>query len=948
MVCTVSNIKNSDIAADYFAQTDDYYREDGHAPTAWAGRGAEVLGLRGEVSTEQAKDLLNGRLPDGEQIGGDKHRPGWDTTFSAPKSVSVAAYVHGDHRLIAAHDSAVKEAIRYLEREGAATRIREGGEVRTVASGNLVIATYRHDTSREGEPQLHTHGVVMNFTQSEDGRWRSLESSPIYRLQKEAGAVYRAALSRDCEKLGWTIEKTTEGGEPSFEIGEVSQAERELFSTRSKQVEAELAKIGKTRESASAAEKQFAALNTRRAKQEIDRETLLNEWREQSRQAGFQQIEKPQEKKIDADEYKKRADEVVKAAVEHLSERESRFTSRQIAAEARKIGMGRIAERDICVAIERAADRRGLARTETRQFDAITGQKQKQAGWTTREAQQTELKMLAHASRAAGTSPPAMSAEAADRAIRTQEEKTGFTFNEAQADATRAVLAGQDRVTLLQGYAGTAKTTSVLAASADSLRRQGHEIIALAPTHSAAKTLGDSIGAESQTVAKFLNSQHQPGHGQRVYVVDEASMLSARDMEKLLARTQDGRLILVGDVKQLGSVEAGAAFRQLQTESKLKTQALDQIVRQRNDELKQAVYDAIRGDARSALSKVEVRELETREQRVQAIAQHYTSLTREEREKTIIIAPGRDDRREINEAVRAELKARGELGNAVMVQTLDRKDLTRVEAARAASYAVGDHVQAGRDYQSLGLKKGESAHVVAVDVHNNKLTIENSRGEQKTIDPAKYTKLQAFEAREMQVAVGDRLVNRENTDQIKNGVVLHVEKIDKKHIHARDDAGKLHKLDLNKDHRLDHGYAQTGHESQGRTCERVLFHAESSRTNLMTQQNFYVPISRAKDEVVVFTDSREKLAGQIERESGQKETALEHESESDIHFRIRNGYPNPKHVSESEMDIRFGKLEPTQHEPAPWDAPAPAPAPDHDRDLHILEKAHHETHELER
>lgn len=555
--------------------------------------------------------------------------------------------------------------------------------------------------------------------------------------------------------------------------------------------------------------------------------------------------------------------------------------------------------------------------------------------------------MLAHADRAADAAQPAMSAEAADRAIRDQEEKTGFAFNQAQSDATRAVLAGNDRITLIQGYAGTAKTTSVLAATAATLREQGHEIIALAPTHSASETLGKSIGAESQTVAKFLGSRPQQSDQPRVYVVDEASMLSARDMEKLLARTQDGRLVMVGDVKQLGSVEAGAAFRQLQTESKLKTQVLDQIVRQRNNELKQAVYDAIRGDARGALEKVQVVELDTRQARVEAIARNYTGMGQQEREKTLVIAPGRDDRREINYAVRAELKARGELGESKTIQILDRKDLTKQEASRAASFSVGDHLQAGRDYESLGLKKGESARVISVGVDKNRLTVENSRGERKTIDPSKFAKLQAFEPRQLEVGPGDRLVNRENTDKLKNGAVLRVERIDEKHIHARDDAGKLHKLDMRANLRLDHGYAQTGHEAQGRTCKNVLIHGESNRVNLQNQQNSYVALSRATDNAVVYTDNREKLAAQIERESGQKETALEHESESEIGIRFGNGYPNPKHVSESEMDIRFGKPEPTQHEPAPWDTPAPAPAPDHDRDLHILEKAH-ETHELER
>lgn len=907
MVCTVKAIKTAGVAAKYYDQTDNYYREKGHSPTAWVGKGAEALGLRGEVTVEQATALLEGRLPNGERVGGDYRRSGWDATFSAPKSVSIAAYIHGDDRLIAAHDRAVTATLAYIEREAAATRIREDGQIRTEATGNLVAATYRHDVSREGEPDLHTHSLFANVTQSQDGQWRSLESRPLYRSQTEAGAVYRATLARECERLGYSIERTQAGDHPSFELRAVSQAERELFSTRSRQIEAELAKMGLTRKTATPEQKQIAALNTRQAKRELDRANLLHAWRDQARAAGHEPGRRPETREIDAQDYQHRADAAVRDAAAHLSERETRFTEKQIVTEARKIGMGGIDDRDIHAAVARAGDRGELVRTSTRQFDAITGQKQQQAGYTTREAQEIERRMLDRASRAAGAAQPVMGVEAANAAIRTQETKTGFKFNKAQIDATRAVLAGNDRATLVQGYAGTAKTTSVLAASAEALRAQGHEIIALAPTHSAAKTLGDSIGADSQTVAKFLNSRPASvTTNERVYVVDEASMLSARDMEKLLERTRDGRLVMVGDVKQLGSVGAGAAFRQLQTESGLKTQVLDQVVRQRNDQLRAAVYDAIRGDARGALEKIEVRELDTREARVAEIAKAYSALDRAEREKTIVIAPGRDDRREINYAVRSELKARGELGEDRAIRTLDRKDLTKVEAARAASYAVGDHIQASRDYQSLGLKKGESARVVAVDVDKNKLVISNERGEQKQIDPAKYTKLQAFESREMHVAVGDRLVNGENTDQLKNGGVLHVEKIDDQHIHAADDSGKLHKLDVGASHRLDHGYAQTGHESQGRTCKNVIVHAESNRVNLTNQQNAYVALSRATDNATIYTDSRERLAEQIERESGQKETSLEH--------------PQP------------------QPAPTPTPAPAPAPwdAPEHVRTDNIL------------
>ena len=899
MVCSVSAIKTAGVAAQYLSQTDNYYSEHGHAPTAWQGKGAAALGLAGAVTTAQAENLMRGRLPDGQQVGGDDHRPGWDATFSAPKSVSVAALVHGDSRLIEAHDAAVRDALAWLEREVAATRIREDSEIRTEATGNLVIASYRHDLNRNGEAQLHTHNVLMNMTKSLDNQWRSLESKPLYRLQAEAGAVHRASLARRCERLGYDIEKTTEGKHPSFELAKVTAGERDLFSSRSRQIEAELAKMGLTRETATPEQKQVAALATRTAKQVgDDRAQVAAGWRETARAAGFEVGGRPEAREIDGAEYERRADNALAHAVAHLGERETRFTTRQITAEARKYGMGGVDDHDITGAIARAADAGGLVPAATRQYDAIIGQKEVGEGYTTPAAQAIERDMLA-AARAggAGSVSAITTPEGAVAAIERQEVATGYPFNAAQRRAALAILAGDQRITLIQGFAGTAKTTSVLAATAEEFRRQGHEIVALAPTHSAAGTLASAIGGEGQTVAKFLGSREQPAcSAGRIYIVDEASMLSARDMARLLEKTGDGRLVLVGDVKQLGSVEAGAAFRQLQNDSGLKTEVLDEIVRQKNDELRAAVYDALRGDAAGALSKVEVRELDTRVARVAAIADDYTSAAPADREKTLVIAPGKDDRREINEAVRQRLVASGELGQSIEIDVLEKRDMTAAEASQAINYAVGDLVEAGRDYKSLGLQKGEAVRVVAVDVNRNRITIE-AGGKSVEIDPSRYAKLSVHETRKLPVAVGDHLVMRANSETLKNGAALRVAKIDERHVHAVDEAGKTHKISRAEPQKLDHGYAQTAHAAQGRTCQTVLVHAESSRVNLQNQQNMYVALSRATTTARVYTDNRERLAEQVGRESGQKETALS-DSESDKAFPNRN----PKGVSESESE----------------------------------------------
>ncbi|MDD3609421.1 MAG: MobF family relaxase [Halothiobacillaceae bacterium] len=879
MVAHVTAINSAAGASEYYAQVDDYYREGVSAPTHWHGKGAALLGLSGAVDKDQTEALLNGRLPNGVELGragpnGEReHKPGWDVTFSAPKSVSVAALVHGDDRLIEAHNKAVVAALNYLESEAAATRIRTGGAVETEKTGNLTAAVYRHATSREQEAQLHSHAIVINATQSEDGKWRSIESRAIYRLQTEAGLVYRAELAAQAERMGYQIEKTTEGGYASFELSQISKEEREIHSTRAKQIEAELAKLGLTPETASAEQKEMVKLKTRQGKEVADHAELREAWQARSAEAGFTFSLPTASIQIESAE--SRADRALQSAINHLSERETRFAERQIVVDALRFGMGEVNESQVREAIARAKEQGALIATKTRQFDPVLGKTQMD-GFTTRRGQETEHGMLA-ASRQGREQSPTTSRAGAEKAIARQEARTGFAFNPAQRDATQSILTSGERVSLIQGYAGTAKTTSVLATSAEELRRQGYQIRALAPTHSAAATLAEAIQAEGQTVASFLNSRPQEGAGREVVIVDEASMLSTRDMRALLERTREARVILVGDTAQIGSVEAGAAFRQLQEQSGLKTLVLDEIVRQKNDQLKKAVYHSIRGEVGKALDKIEVHELKTREERVEEIVKNYTQRSQEERSQTMIIAPGRDDRREINEAVRAALRERGELGEETKIRALERRDLTREEQKHAARYHPGDVIQAGRDYKSTGLARGDFARVVGVDATSNRLTIQLEKGkggEMREINPARFSRLNVYQTREMGVAEGDKIVTRANIYNLKNGTTLTIEKVHEGAIHTRDGAGKAHLLDPTRPLAVDHGYAQTGHESQGRTTKHVLIHAESHRKNLMSQQNFYVPISRATHSATVFTDGKDKLQAQIQSETGQKEAAL--------------------------------------------------------------------------
>ena len=229
-------------AASYY-EKDDYYTQgdrDLASDSQWQGNGAQSLHLSGPVDTQQFQQLLHGQTPDGNNLHGrkidpSKHRAATDYTFSAPKSVSIAALIQKDKRVTAAHDQAVKTALSVLENRYAQTRIRRGPGIRErVQTGNIIAATFRHETSREQDPQLHTHCVVINATQLADGKWQSMANEEVLNNKKLLGEIYQNELAYQLRQIGYAIEPQGNG---LFECKGYDKPLLNLFSTRSQQIE---------------------------------------------------------------------------------------------------------------------------------------------------------------------------------------------------------------------------------------------------------------------------------------------------------------------------------------------------------------------------------------------------------------------------------------------------------------------------------------------------------------------------------------------------------------------------------------------------------------------------------------------------------------------------------------------------------------------------------------
>lgn len=897
MVASVSALTSPAQASSYY-EADDYYADGGKSPSAWNGKGAEKLALSADVDRDVFRRMLEGQI-DGQQLGtyrqGElEHRPGWDVTLSAPKSVSIMAEVAGDRRLIGAHDTAVRAALAHVEAHMAATRVRADGAVTRKATANLVIASFQHGTSRAQDPQLHTHNVIMNATQTEDGSWRSLEPRAIYQLQKQIGAIYRQELALQVRELGYEIDIAKDS---MFEIRGVSADVMTAFSKRSAEIEAALADRGSTRSDASAAEKQVAALDTRQAKKAVDQASLVADWRETADRAGFgadARLSLVNEARARAgfgdqgDEKAIAASRAVAHAADRLGERQSVFAAAALHEEAGRAAMGRIGYSDISAAIAAAA---GKGDIEPRTFADRRGAQF--AGFTTRRNIEAETRLLQIEADGRGAFAPIASPLAAARAVAMASRRaadTGLPWNDDQLTATRLLLTSRNRVTAVQGYAGTAKTTTVLATFALEARSRGVKVAALAPTASAAMVLGQALGTRGDTVARqLLQPDRGADSGAQLWIVDEASLLSARDTARLFEKAEKhhARLVLVGDVKQLGSVEAGAAFAQLQAAG-METAKLEQIVRQSNRAVKDAVLASIEGDARKALAAIDrgggdIIEHADRNARFAAIAARYAGLESHRRERTIVIEPSREGRDALTAEIRSALARSGSLnGPTLTTWSLVNKGLTRAEARDPLSYHTGDIVRFSRDYADKGVKRGEALRIESIDLAKGAIALKGEDG--KAVDWRLRQwgagEVQVFESQRLELRAGDTIrFTRNDRDAGRvNGERAQVLRVDADMQTAtiRSPKGRLRTLDLGaaRDRHIAHGYVDTAFAAQGRTADHVIVHADSRATNLVDQKSFYVGISRARRSATIVTNDRAKLVAAIHERAGTVQTAI--------------------------------------------------------------------------
>ena len=613
MVASIGAIASAAQGVSYY-ERDGYYANDDPAhkeASRWTGQGATELGLAGPVDPDAFREILEGRVPGGnghrlgrkQKDGAVVHRPGRDVTLSAPKSVSLAALIGGDKRIVTAHDKAVERTLAWVEKHVVQTRLSDPQTGRMVRAGGqkMVAATFRHDTSRNLDPQLHTHAVIANMLLGEDNKWRSMANEKLYRSKMLIGALYRGELAGALEKLGYGIEKTHADGR--FEIAGVSREAIEAFSTRRAAIVAAMEERGLGGPDRNPRLAERAALMTRAHKRDVDHGSLREHWREQAGELGFDAqalAARAMEKSAgtedvqftlplgidddgiaregaaagrkgasgispasiangNIDSVNKTAEQAVAWAVAHLSEREAVFSRTDVLTATLAWKPGAVSIQDAVDEVSRLEKDGTLhAANIPVAGDSLTTDK------AVADEKETIALMLGGQDR--GAMP--MRGRAVDKALRNGPLTAG------QKAAVKSILSEKDRVIGVQGYAGTGKTTMLKRARA-LLEKRGFDIKGLAPSASAAQTLAAESGIESETLQRFLARNAGVAEGRltrrgardmraafkkTVLVVDEGSLAStvqARNLLRIARELRLPRVVLVGDGKQLDAVDAG-------------------------------------------------------------------------------------------------------------------------------------------------------------------------------------------------------------------------------------------------------------------------------------------------------------------------------------------------------------------------------------------------------
>ncbi len=874
-----------------YYRKDDYYleREGGEEhKLEWGGKLAPELGFSGKVSAEDWKNALNGHFPGGVKINGGtfldengdpQRRAGTDFIIEAPKTVSML-YGLSDREdikafILTVQDEVEQETMKFFESK-IGTRKREGKDengkdIRKFhTTGEAIWGKVRHFVNRDGETFIHGHAVFLNIAKNPDGRYQAMTNDRMMEYQGLGKELGEAIWAKRLAENGLEISKGKYG---EVQLALFSREQIEFHSNRGQKIEEYIKnKWGVDRKHANQAMKDEAWDMTKKTKTAKDLDGLEKRWKKEAELCGADEVVRKLEQQFELGKKQKYlspekrleiAMDSLKFAIEHHTERESAIGEGVLLRTALQAGRGKITLKDVERAVEEAKDCGVLIR----QADDLA--KSKQNLVTSRESLEREKRILRMEKEGRGAVEPVMNPFQAENTLKAIEEKEGLTLNDEQKAAARMILTTDNRYSGINGYAGVGKTT-MLKPAVEAMLSGGYRVIGLGPQHSAVHALNDAGIIQSRTLQSWLVDRKagEELDSKTVVVIDEAGLANSKDLESGMKRIEKAgaRAVLVGDIKQYESVAAGPAFAMLQ-KAGMETVYVTEMQRQRNapENIREAAKLSVESPEK-ALEKLDITEIKDPRERYKALAEEY--MKSPDKKETLVLTGTHEARRAVNEHVRESL---GLSGEGFYFNRFEASDHSKAQKKRIDNYEVGQDVQFGKKYRSIGVQAGEVGEVEGVDRESGIVRMKMQDGRLVTMTPRTMSgkRHEIGKVEKIELAKGDRsriTGNERKKEGITNGMRGEVLEAHPDLLKIRLDNGK--EFDLKPGSHpieIDHGYAQTGHSAQGLGAQTVILDLPSNSQTL-NRRSFYTNLTRTKNQVKAFTDDREGLTGAVTRE----------------------------------------------------------------------------------
>jgi conjugative relaxase-like TrwC/TraI family protein len=877
---TQYSLKNAESYFREHLKVGDYYMEGRTVTGEWIGDGAKKLNLSGVTNEKdfihlcrnvnpQTGEQLTPRM-NGKRTSMDKNgvaheyanrRVFFDFTISPPKSVSIAALVGNDKRIIEAHDKAVLLAMSQFE-VFAATRVRLDGQYDYRRTFNLVGAVFRHDTSRALDPHLHSHCILLNATyDAKENRWKALETCEMFPAQKFIENVYYHELVRSLQKFGYRVQNNPRG---DFEIEGVSFELIERFSKRRREIDEKTRELlerepDKANQNIKVIRANIAHKERARKIKDVGIVKLQSIWNKQLSWGEWWQVKHLAQGQSPEVAPRVTAAEAIEWAENHLFERRSVVHIHELWRHALEHARGQnISISDI--------------QNESRKRGHIHNAKYP-AQITTREVLEREAKIVTLAQHRMGDHKP----------LAPNHRVSKLSLDEEQRKAVEHILSSRDFVTLFRGGAGTGKSYTLREVKTG-LDKAGHRVQVVAPQHQQVHDLVGDGFYSAQTVSAFLSRGSMPRGS--IVIVDEAGQIGGEQMEKLLSFVKEhgGRLILSGDTRQHGAVEASDALRAIEKYSGLGFAVLTNIRRQNPETAKDAAerqwltqYRLAVNEARQGKLGASFDRLDRHDAIVscslanqqQKLTEHFLEHFKNQ-QSTVIVSQSWSEIRKVNERVRQGLKAQKLIGEKeTAFTTLERMDLTDAQKRDKRFYDADAVLVFNRPV--VGFKQGNTGKLRGVTDKNLLVESENC------IRPIPFKhlgKITVCQPKELLLSTGDRLQLKANDKSQDGRKLANGELVTVKETHADGrvalDDGRV--LPKNYRHFV-RGYAVTSYAAQGKTVDYVLF-SDSSVKAATNQNQWYVTISRGRKGVKIFTADKIQLRENVAR-SGERTLALD-------------------------------------------------------------------------